>query len=175
MEVCIAKISDTRVHALKFDHLLQHRTSSSQDGDRSLNIRCSDPEQGSSLAFTGPTFLYCCMCRRIMISPGRFGSDESGQQFVDRSAQFGGRLRYFLKGKDRPDPDCWSFVAKLLSRRAEPFIQGPAALFRERLSSCSRCSASALSSCSPCSLSVLSVSRLVARRPRYCAARVPSV
>ena len=56
---------------------------------------------------------------------------------MDRSAQFGGRLRYFLKGKDRPDPDCWSFVAKLLSRRAEPFIQGPAALFRERLSSCS--------------------------------------
>jgi hypothetical protein len=41
------------------------------------------------------------------------------------------------------------------------------------LSSCSRCSANVLLNCSRCSSSVFSASLLVARRPKYCAARVP--
>ena len=118
LEVRIAEISGTQVHALEFNHLPRQFASSSQDCDRSLNIRCSDLEQ-RRLGSIVRTFLHRCECRGIVMSPGRFESYVGGQQFVDGRAQLRGSLSYLLKGIDRPDPNSGSFVAELLDRPAE--------------------------------------------------------
>ena len=130
-------------------------------------MRGDDPDHGVADFAAGPEGKPLWL-GSILARIGLVWHAQIAAQHIDAGLSvLGPVIRQARHGIHPGQPDSrWLITAQLPGRRGEPFVQGPGALLRERsvqLLPALRF----VSACSSC------LSRLVARRPKYCAAKVP--